>query len=356
MTRTEALRRIAELHTAWSLEHGDEVPYVATDSNPHPGTRSDLPVWQADRSAPPEIDDPLNEEIKAILAQIEDEAQATSAVASANLLTFAKRRRKVTISGPTLDELDAAADAMAELVARHVGRVTGAAARQLGGVTTVTAGLLDFRQYARDEHGRFAPGGGRTAQDFDQDDLTHAATGEAALRATKVTPPDDQAAAALRSYTGSFYREVNGSLRAGKGSLPDGTSHYVRQDVAGLDRALAAGRSRRAVVVTRGITDHQVTFGDQPPRVGLTWVEHGYSSTSVSAPATLGPAFTAGKNPLRMRILVPAGTRAISTSSGRRDLLDPDEVLLDRGLTFRIVRDNGLDTYGIRRVDVEVLG
>lgn len=72
MTRDEALRRIAELHTAWSLKHGDEVPYVAADSNPHPGSRSDLSVWQADRSAPAEIDDPLNEAIKAILAEIDD--------------------------------------------------------------------------------------------------------------------------------------------------------------------------------------------------------------------------------------------------------------------------------------------
>lgn len=72
MTRDEALRKIAELHTEWSLKHGDDVPYVAEHSNPHPGSRSDLAVWQADRSAPAEIDDPLNEAIKKILAQIED--------------------------------------------------------------------------------------------------------------------------------------------------------------------------------------------------------------------------------------------------------------------------------------------
>lgn len=73
MTRDEALRQIATLHEAWSLRHGDDVPYVATDSNPHDGRTSDLSIWQADRSAPPEIDDPLNEAIKAILAQIDDE-------------------------------------------------------------------------------------------------------------------------------------------------------------------------------------------------------------------------------------------------------------------------------------------
>ena len=76
MTRAEALRRIGELHTAWSLQHGDTVPYVKADENPHDGQTTDLALWQADRSAPAEIDDPLNEAIKNILAQIDEELQA----------------------------------------------------------------------------------------------------------------------------------------------------------------------------------------------------------------------------------------------------------------------------------------
>jgi len=72
MKRADALRQIAELHTQWSLKHGDEVPYVAQHANPHDGVHSDLSVWQADRSASAEIDDPLNDQIKAILAQVED--------------------------------------------------------------------------------------------------------------------------------------------------------------------------------------------------------------------------------------------------------------------------------------------
>lgn len=75
MRRAEALRQIADLHTAWALEHGDDVPYVKADEGPAP---SDLSVWQADRSASPEIDDPLNEAIKAILAQIDDDEPATA--------------------------------------------------------------------------------------------------------------------------------------------------------------------------------------------------------------------------------------------------------------------------------------
>ena len=67
------LAKIAEAHTQWSLHHGDEVPYVAADASPHNGQTTDLSVWQADRSAPPSIDDELNEAIKAILAAGYDE-------------------------------------------------------------------------------------------------------------------------------------------------------------------------------------------------------------------------------------------------------------------------------------------
>jgi hypothetical protein len=71
MTRDEAMRQIAVLHTEWSLRYGDMVPCDPADSSPHPGSASDYGAHQADRSAPPEIDDPLNEQIKAILAQID---------------------------------------------------------------------------------------------------------------------------------------------------------------------------------------------------------------------------------------------------------------------------------------------
>lgn len=78
VTRSDALQRIAELHRRWSLKHGDEVPYIEADENPHEGEISDLSIWQADRSAPPAVDDPLNEAVKAILAQINAVPSAVS--------------------------------------------------------------------------------------------------------------------------------------------------------------------------------------------------------------------------------------------------------------------------------------
>lgn len=74
-TRTQMLAKIAAAHQAWSDRHGDTVPYIADDAAPHAGQVTDLSIWQADRSAPPEIDDPLNQQINAILAEGYDEDQ-----------------------------------------------------------------------------------------------------------------------------------------------------------------------------------------------------------------------------------------------------------------------------------------
>ena len=73
MTRTQMLAKVADLHRQWSLAHGDTVPYIAADAEPHAGQVTDLSIWQADRSAPPDIDDPLNAQITAILDEGYDE-------------------------------------------------------------------------------------------------------------------------------------------------------------------------------------------------------------------------------------------------------------------------------------------
>jgi len=83
-----------------------------------------------------------------------------------------------------------------------------------------------------------------------------------------------------------------------------------------------------------------VAHGDM---TGTTWRDHAFVSTSV-APRSVGGGLA------QMKILVPAGTSAFSAK-----YLDPDEIVLDRGLTFRIVRDYGGQSGEIRHLDVEVV-
>lgn len=73
MTRAEMLRLANEAHAHWSSKYGDTVPYVAADANPHDGQATDLSLWNADRSAPPLIDDPLNHYLTGLLAQVDGE-------------------------------------------------------------------------------------------------------------------------------------------------------------------------------------------------------------------------------------------------------------------------------------------
>jgi ADP-ribosyltransferase exoenzyme len=218
----------------------------------------------------------------------------------------------------------------------------------------------------RDDHGRFGPGGGSatgsssggglTSTRFDSK-MARAAKGDKALSATKRSPPDQAAAAAMRNYTTNDYRAVNSALRDGKGQLPPETSYYTRQTVGGMDRALEGSTASRDLAVSRGVTDYQRMLDGHEPEAGTTWIDHGFVSTSTEDAAHLGGVFaSSGDNPMRMSIYVPKGTPAISQGPGqRRDLLDPDEVVLGRGLTYRVVRDNGQDGDGIRQVDVEVV-
>ena len=70
MKRAEALRRIGDLHRDWSLKHGDSVPVNPQDI---PAGATDAGAWNADLSAPAELQDDLNAQIVAILDQIVDD-------------------------------------------------------------------------------------------------------------------------------------------------------------------------------------------------------------------------------------------------------------------------------------------
>ena len=73
MTRDEAMRKIAKLHQEWSLAYSGKVRPVEADRRlPSGEAARDYAMWRADRSAPASIDDPLNDAIEAILAQIEE--------------------------------------------------------------------------------------------------------------------------------------------------------------------------------------------------------------------------------------------------------------------------------------------
>jgi len=169
-----------------------------------------------------------------------------------------------------------------------------------------------------------------------------AAAGNEALRVASVPLRTAAERAAYADYVSQF-RFVNGVLRENGGAIPVGRQWArERRLAAGLDSAMARGVLPEEIRVYR--IGGTVEFPDGVPRVGAEWTDFGYTSTSVR------PKVGARRGETQMRIVVPRGSRAVRTSE-----LDVDEVLLDRGSRFRVVKVDGPDAMGVWRLDVEVV-
>jgi hypothetical protein len=222
--------------------------------------------------------------------------------------------------------------------------------------------------------GKFSSGGGGGAS-FD-DQVGAAATGQAALEAAPYNrdTEDDltqfgstfadtgvdggKVGEAVYDYGNNGHASVNGALRSNGGdihNIPETlpvTLHYsakrVSDQVTGLDAAMHHSKLTQDVVVHRGVENPQRLFGAAANGnlSGMTFRDHGYVSTTTAGRASA--EFTGNRTGIEMRILVPKGTSAISSSG-----LDKTELLLGRGLDFHVVHD--YDVSGQRTLDVEVV-
>ena len=164
-----------------------------------------------------------------------------------------------------------------------------------------------------------------------------------------------RAAQGVAFYRASDYIDINDALRSGT-PVSVGTA----ENIEGIDDVMSLSALPHDVVVHRGISNPSVVFGDawkpKGSNAGLTWTDGAYSSTT--ADERVARHF-AGDDRLMMRILVPKGTPAVKLSDmsayPKPGSGDEAELLLDRGLTFRIVADRGVDPdTGIRMIDVAV--
>lgn len=125
-----------------------------------------------------------------------------------------------------------------------------------------------------------------------------------------------------------------------------------------LDELHNLSRTSDDTLVYRGTATGRGIFGSSLSGnlEGFEWKEDGYNSTSANP--EIAESYFASSGGLVMRILVPQGTGAIQLSewdlNGDPDEPDEAELLLERGLRHRVVKDNGVDENGIRRLDVEI--
>jgi hypothetical protein len=171
-----------------------------------------------------------------------------------------------------------------------------------------------------------------------------AATGAEALQAAALAgEPNADQAAAINRYGGDGGYVINADLRESSGNTGD-MQPKNRSSAEQLDSVLEGARLQQDVVVYRHIGSGRRTFGREieGDLTGLSWRDNAYTSTSAEHRGVTGG------HRMNMRILAPRGTPGFSHPN-----LDSDEILLGRGLTFRVVKDNGI-ADGVRQLDVVV--
>lgn len=173
-----------------------------------------------------------------------------------------------------------------------------------------------------------------------------------------------QVESAIDDYSDQGYQYVNEALRQAKGDLdklPERVSkgtHYTKKraldDARGLDLVMAKSPLKSDIEVYRGVADPEKFlpgWKETGDNAGLEFTDHAYASTSVGT--SVVRKFAGYGTGVRMNILVPKGTRAVGIQSAQPGLRNEKELLLDRGLRYRIVADRVVD--GVRTVDVDVV-
>ena len=156
---------------------------------------------------------------------------------------------------------------------------------------------------------------------------------------------------AVDAYRGLGYQGVNAYLRSGE------QVRGAKTIIAGVDRAMDLSPLPTPIRLYRGVGSGETTFGPRAgwpaDLTGFEWTDLGYPSTSASREIA-----ARGGGAIQLRFVAPQGTKAIKLSEFEQ------EVLLQRGLRFRVVRDNGpedfVDGFGKtfhadRVLDVEII-
>lgn len=130
------------------------------------------------------------------------------------------------------------------------------------------------------------------------------------------------------------------------------------RQIAALDKLMAQSKLDTDTIVWRGARLDDIPLPDDP--VGFEWIDNGFVSTS-GVRSTAEHDFAQGSSSILMRILAPDGTPALGFRG-----LGESELLLDRGLMFRVVAEHerlklppsfatGERRPGARFVDVEIV-
>lgn len=203
---------------------------------------------------------------------------------------------------------------------------------------------------------------GRGERDIPEVPARLGAGGTAPLRWRDGEPPpgwdlarQQRAARALRDYSGASY-VTNFYLRD---QLDGPPPPQIVSNVEALDDLMQVSKLDTDVEAWRGLRAGPDFFGTDRfdgDLVGYEWVDPAFGSTSTRKVISQQYA-TEGRDGVLLRIRVPAGMGAAQVQD-RGTELNPRkaEMLLERGVRYRIVADHGRQPgWGYRLLDVEAV-
>lgn len=147
---------------------------------------------------------------------------------------------------------------------------------------------------------------------------------------------------------------VNAALR---GATP--RTERVERDIRALDLAFTMSKTKRPITVYRGFSNGEhILPNDWQTRdlTGLEWSTKGFTPVSADDDVAEGYVGDVANRGFGIRLKLPKGSPAIAIPDAIGGLDNEGEIVLPRGLAFRVVKDNGAQgEYGNRWLDVEIV-
>jgi hypothetical protein len=170
---------------------------------------------------------------------------------------------------------------------------------------------------------------------------------------------------ALKIYETGWFVVINNRLREQKRDvLEDAIDRKDEQTIVLIDEAMAQSALPEPIQVWRGLFGAESIFGDsfEHDLSGFSWEDRGYGSTTTNEDVV--DFFTGrygGKAPapnsVKLKVTVSAGVQALQTSShtkGSKENGAQAEITLQHDLVWKVTKDNGLDSNGVRQLEVSV--
>lgn len=196
-------------------------------------------------------------------------------------------------------------------------------------------------------------------------DAAHAIVPKGLFKRGTLTPNQRKA---LKTYESGWFMGINNMGREGRENDPHTDkfdierAEYIRE----LDGAMAESILNQPIEAYRGLFRARKLFGDRMDNdlTGFSWQDGGFGSITTEEriadlfnvePANEQSRFK-GQN-VKMMVRVAAGIGALETSTsakGSKANGPQAEITLQRKLVWRVVKDNGYDANGVRRLEVEV--